>query len=127
MIVDTLPPELTQAVHELEQAFPGRVTIEAQDPAGLVIELHEVALSARWTPQVCSLWFVLPYNYPDAAVYPYYVTGATPTGGAVPALQPVAWRDKPATQVSLRQTAWDPVRDTVVGCAVQTQAWLRLT
>jgi hypothetical protein len=127
VIVDTLPPHLAQAVDELEQAFLNRITIESHDATGLVIQLRDVPLAERWTPRVGSLWFVIPYNYPDAPVYPYYVVDATATGGAVPALRPVTWRDMAAIQVSLRQTAWDPARDTVVGCVVQTQSWLRLT
>jgi hypothetical protein len=125
--VDTLPPDLAQAIGELEQTFSGRIAIEASDASGVVIQLHDVVLAERWTPRLGSLWFVLPYNYPDAPVYPYYIVGATLSGPGVPALQPVVWRGMAAIQVSLRQTAWDPARDTVVGCVLQTQSWLRLT
>jgi hypothetical protein len=125
--IGALSPELTRAVDELEGAFPNRLAIESQDATGLVVQLHSVALAERWSPRVGGLWFVIPYNYPDAPVYPYYVAGAALTGGAVPALQTVVWRGMTVVQVSLRQTAWDPSRDTVVGCVMQTTSWLRRT
>lgn len=127
MIVGTLRAELAEALEELERAFPGRVTAEAQDETGLVIRFRDIALGERWSPSVGELWFVIPYHYPDAAVYPYHVVGATPTGGLVPALQTVTWRGMTTTQVSLRHTTWDPTRDNVVGCVLQTQSWLRST
>jgi hypothetical protein len=125
--IGTLSPELSRAVDDLEDAFPGRLAIESQDATGLVVRLHSVALAERWSARVGELWFVVPYNYPDAPVYPYYVVGVVLSGGAVPALQTVVWRGMTAVQVSLRQTAWDPSRDTVVGCVMQTTSWLRRT
>lgn len=127
MTIETLPPELANAVQELEQAFPSRVVLETQDQTGVVVCIRDVDLGPRWTPRSADLWFVIPYHYPDAAVYPYYVIGAIPTGGLVPALQTVTWRGMAATQVSLRHNAWNPAHDNVVGCILQTQAWLRST
>lgn len=125
MSVGTLRAELAEALEDLERAFPGQVTPEAQDETGLVVRVSDVALSERWTPRTGELWFVIPYQYPDAAVYPYHVIGAMPTGGLVTALQSVTWRGMAVTQVSLRHNAWDPARDNVVGCVLQTRAWLR--
>lgn len=124
-MVGTLTHELADAVEELEQAFPNRVSVESQDETGVIVRVRDIALAERWTPRSADLWFVIPYHYPDAAVYPYHVIGATPTGGLVIALQPVTWRGMAATQVSLRHSAWDPARDNVVGCVLQTQSWLR--
>lgn len=125
MSVGTLSPELARAVDELARAFPDRVSVEAQDQTGVIVRIRDIPLGARWTPQSGDLWFAIPYHYPDAPVYPYYVIGATPAGGLVPALQTVTWRGIAATQVSLRHTAWNPTHDNVVGCVLQTQAWLR--
>ena len=129
MSVGTLMPELARAVKELEEAFPARIAVEGQDDAvgGAVIRLRDVPLCPRWSPETGDLLFVLPFHYPDAPIYPAYVDGATPTGSLVPALQPVNWRGMAVTQVSLRHNAWDPVRDTAVGSALQTMSWLRAT
>jgi hypothetical protein len=124
---DTLTPELARAVADLEEEFPGRVVLEAQDESGLCIRIRDIPLSERWAPQSGDLWFAVPFHYPDAPIYPHHVTGATPSGGLVSALQRVTWRGMEATQVSLRHTAWDPNNDTAVGSALQTMSWLRVT
>jgi hypothetical protein len=118
-------PELTRALEELERAFPGRVTVVAEDANGAVIRIADVELSARWSAPTGDLWFLIPFHYPDAAIYPYHVTGATPSGGHLQALQSVNWRGMSATQVSLRHNCWNPNLDTALGSVRQTLAWLR--
>lgn len=127
MTVTARTVELTQALDELERAFPDRVSVMAEETNGAVIRIEQVELSHRWSAPAADLWFVIPFHYPDAAIYPYYITGASPIGGRVPALQPVTWRGMAATQVSLRHTAWKPNIDTALGSVRQTSAWLRST
>jgi hypothetical protein len=121
----TRAPEVSTAIAELEAAFDDRVTVEAEEASGVIVRISGVELSARWSPRVGELWLLIPFHYPDAAIYPYYITGATPTGGLIGGLQSVHWRGMAAVQVSLRHTAWDPKVDTALGSVLQTQAWLR--
>jgi hypothetical protein len=117
--------ELAQAIDELVDAFPGRVEADDDGANGTIVKIVGVELSDRWSPRRGDLSFLIPYHYPDAAIYPYYVTGASPTAGLVTGLQPVEWRGAPATQVSLRHNGWNPSVDTALGAVVQTQSWLR--
>jgi hypothetical protein len=121
----TLPAELAKAVQELEQQFPGRVAVELEQ-AGAIITIAEVALGPGWSAQTGMLAFLLPFHYPDAAIYPYHVTGALPTRVSDNALQPVTWRGAPATQVSLRHNRWNPAHDTALGSVLLTLARLRV-
>lgn len=123
MSAATVPAEIASAVAELQAAFPDRVQTY-EDAAGLIVAINGVALSERWTPRTGTLWFLIPYHYPDAAIYPFYVTGARPTGGMINGLQDVPWRNEPAIQVSLRHRAWSPKLDTALGSALQAKAWL---
>jgi hypothetical protein len=116
--------ELSRALDELQRAFPGRVSVAAEEPNGAVIKIEDVELSERWSASTGHLWFLIPFHYPDAPIYPYYVTDATPNGGFVQALQPVSWRGMPATQVSLRHNSWSPTVDTALGSVRQAIAWL---
>jgi hypothetical protein len=122
--VSALSADLTAAVGELERAFPGRVSIMEQDQSGAIVRIQRVELSQRWTPRTGDLWFLIPFHYPDAAIYPYYITDASPTGGLVAGLQSVDWRGMRVIQVSLRHSGWNTAHDTALGCVVQTQAWL---
>ena len=123
MSVAILPAELARAVTELEVALPSRVQVY-EDQSGAVVAITGVTLSERWSPRIGTLWFLIPYHYPDAAIYPFYVSGAQPTGGMIGGLQQVQWRGEAAIQVSLRHNAWNPKLDTALGAALQTQAWL---
>ncbi|MGA8363430.1 MAG: hypothetical protein WB709_02800 [Solirubrobacteraceae bacterium] len=125
MSAQALTPEVARAIQELELAFPGQVTFVGEEAGGAVVCLTDTQLSERWAPREGQLWFLIPYHYPDAAIYPYYVIGSTPTGGIIRGLQEVSWRGMPATQVSLRHNAWDPAVDNAVGSVLQTRAWLR--
>jgi hypothetical protein len=117
--------DVGHAIEELEEAFAGRVTVVSTDSCGAIVRISQTELGQRWSHPHGDLWFLIPYHYPDAAIYPYYVTGASPTGGIIGGLQPVDWRGMPATQVSLRHNGWNPNVDTAVGSVLQTQAWLR--
>lgn len=123
MSVATLPAELARAVTELEAALSGRVQVY-EDQSGAVVAITGVTLSERWSPRIGTLWFLIPYHYPDAAIYPFYVSGAQPTGGMIGGLQQVQWRGEAAIQVSLRHKSWNPKLDTALGSALQAQAWL---
>lgn len=123
MSAATLPAELARAVTELEAAFHGRVEVH-DDPSGVVVAIAGVTLSERWSPSTGTLWFSIPYHYPDAAIYPFYLSGALPTGGIIDGLQQVQWRGEAAIQISLRHRAWKPKLDTALGSALQAQTWL---
>lgn len=123
MAATTMPAELGDAIAELEAAFPGRVSWEAQAAGDVVVVIADIELGPGWSTSTATLIFGLPYHYPDAAIYPYYVRGAVhPLGGA---LQQVQWRGEMVTQVSLRHSGWDPSVDTALGSVLSTLAWLR--
>ena len=121
--VATMPAEIAGAVAELQAAFPDRVQVH-EDSAGVIVAITDVTLSERLQLPSRLALVPDPYHYPDAAIYPFYLTGARPTGGMIGGLQDVAWRGEAAIQVSLRHTAWNPKLDTALGSALQAQAWL---
>lgn len=123
MSAATLPVEVARAVTGLEDAFSGCVQVH-EDESGAVVAITGVTLSERWSPRTGTLWFLIPYHYPDAAIYPFYLSGAQPTGGIISGLQQVQWRGEAAIQVSLRHRSWNPKLDTALGSALQAQAWL---
>ncbi len=119
----SLPADLVKGIEELEQEFPDRVSVEADD-AGAIVHIAGISLGPGWSANVGVLSFLLPFHYPDAAIYPYHVTEATPDRVSDGALQPVSWRGNPATQVSLRHNHWNPAHDTALGSVLLTLARL---
>jgi hypothetical protein len=119
-----LKPELAMAIEEVEAAFPGQVSVEP-DESGAIVHIANVELGPGWSSTVGVLSLLLPYSYPDAAIYPYHVTGAVPAGVSDGALQQVSWRGTQATQVSLRHNRWNPALDTALGSVLLVLARLR--
>lgn len=118
-------PEITQALAELERAYPGQIEVVSEDAGGAVVRIKSITLGARWSNPTGDLWFQIPYHYPDSAIYPYHVTGSLPAAGNCAGLQAVQWRNMRATQVSLRHNRWNPNVDTALGSVRQTLAWLQ--
>jgi Prokaryotic E2 family E len=114
-----------RAIQELQADFA--VTYEPTGDGGAIVVVHDLDLGASWQPAVIDLTFQIPYNYPFAAIYPYYAAGGLrrTDGQGETALQPASWRGQPHTQISLRANRWSPQVDTALGAVVQVQDWFR--
>jgi hypothetical protein len=109
------------AIAELTESF-GEPVVEPDGQGGAYVTLPGIELGPRWSPPTIDLSFHLPFNYPDAPVYPFFAPpGLAPAdGGATPqALQQVGWRERPVTQISLRANRWKPQHDTATGAVMQ--------
>jgi len=121
-----LAADVGEGVRLLEEAFPSRVSCEADGQGGAYVTVGDVDLGGTWNVAVAPLSFHLAYNYPAAAPYPFYLpAGTRPSGGWPNGLQRVHWRDRDVVQVSLRHNRWDPARDSAVGSVLQVRDWLR--
>lgn len=128
MSAAVIADRVAEGLAEIEVFAPGRVSHEPDGSGGAYITVEGIALGPSWTQDIAALTFHLPYNYPDAAPYPYYLPeGHMPSPGQVQAVQPVVWREQAAVQVSLRNNNWDPATDTALGCLLQVSDWLRRT
>jgi hypothetical protein len=124
-VIATVSPLVAEGLGELECEF-GPLGVEPDDVGGAYVTLQPHAIGSGWNLSNATLTFHLPYNYPAAAPYPYYLPGdVAPTGAWPPALQAIQWRDRAVLQVSLRHNNWDPERDRVRGCVTQVLDWLR--
>jgi hypothetical protein len=112
------------AIAELEEAFT--VSAEPTGDGGALVTVHALELGDRWQPNQIELVFEVAYNYPYAAIYPYFTTSLLnrADGGQWPtALQRVDWRGAPRTQISLRANRWNPQIDKATGAVLQVQRW----
>lgn len=118
---------IADAVEELERLF-GAVDVEPDDTGGAYVTVREVDLGERWTPRVVPLSFQLAFNYPHAAVYPYYCPAgvARVDGSGWPqAMQLTAWRGEPVAQISLRANRWSPAHDSAAGAVAQVRRFFQ--
>ena len=114
-----------QAIADLQADFA--VTYEPTGDGGAIVDVHDLDLGPSWQPSVVDLTFQIPYNYPFAPIYPYYVQSGLvrADGQGEAALQPASWRGLPHTQISLRANRWSPQVDTALGAVAQVQDWFR--
>jgi hypothetical protein len=117
--------EVSRALGELEEAFPGHVASEPDGLGGALVSIAAVHLPAGWPVTHSALMFVIPFNFPAIPVYPYYISAEVAPGGALAgALQRVDWRGQSVLQLSLRHNRWRPGLDTVLGSVLQAMDWL---
>lgn len=126
MTAPAVTADVADAIGELRTHFGAGVDAEPDGTGGAIVTVGGVKLADGWGRASAPVRFVVPYNYPATPPYPYYMPRECQPPGPWPqALQPVDWRGEAMIQVSLRNTNWDPARDTVVGCVLQVAAWLR--
>lgn len=114
---------IADAVEELERLF-GEVDVEPDGAGGAYVTVREIDIGERWTPRFVPLSFQLAFNYPHAAVYPYYCPAgvARVGGGGWPAaMQPTTWCGEPMMQISLRANRWSPACDSAAGAIAQVR------
>lgn len=118
--------DVEAGLDELDAAFPGRVQHSPDGTGGTIVTIDGIELGEKWTPSSTPLSFELPYNYPAAAIYPFYIPGDVRRndGSWHQGLQQVGWRGETVIQVSLRHNRWNPGVDSAVGSVLQVQDWL---
>jgi hypothetical protein len=121
-----LTPLLAAAIGELERDF-GDVSCEPDGSGGAYVRVADVEAGPLWEPQLIPVEFQVQFNYPYAAIYPYYtidellrVDGSWPN-----ALQHVDWRGRRVVQISLRATRWQPNIETASSALAQVRHWLQ--
>jgi hypothetical protein len=130
--VNTETAELADAVGtataELAELFG--ISVEAKGDGGAIVTVHALEIGEGWSPSSIDLTFEIAFNYPFAAIYPYFTQpDLQPAAGQAwpSALQRVEWRGAQRTQISLRANRWHPQVDTAVGAVLQVQQWFRRT
>jgi hypothetical protein len=120
---------IADAVDELGQLF-GTVDAEPDETGGAYVTIREIDLGERWTPRIVPLTFQLAFNYPYAAVYPYYCPAGVARVDGCPlpqAIQNVMWRGRPVLQISLRANRWSPAHDSAAGAVEQVRRFFQTT
>lgn len=121
----TVASAVREALDELQTVF--ELTLEPQENGGVFVTVRQLEIGAKWSPAVIDLVFEIPFNYPFAAIYPYYCAAplSRVDGGVLPqGLQTVQWRNGNWTQISLRKNQWSPQVDTALSSVLQVQHWL---
>lgn len=122
----SIVPTVAAAVVYLNGLFSAEA--EPSGDGGAIVVVRGLDIGETWTPTSMNLTFEIPFNYPFAAIYPFYCEAglARADGQALPsALQRVDWRGGSMTQVSLRASRWNPQIDTAAGAVLQVQEWFR--
>ena len=126
MTTATLTVEVAAALAEIEGHYGRRVHHEPDGQGGTLVMIDEIELPPTWAGPSAPLHFVIPFNFPAVAPYPYYLPqDVQPPAPWHQAMQPIEWRGMPMIQVSLRNANWRPAQDSILGCLMQVTEWLR--
>jgi hypothetical protein len=127
LTVTDLSPAVATAIAELEREY-AEVSANPDGTGGAFLTIKSLDLGPKWSPRVVDLSFQVAFNYPFAAIYPFYTAPPltrTDGGPSPAALQRVGWRGADVTQISLRANRWNPNVDTAVGAVAQVGHWFR--
>lgn len=126
MTAGTISAPVETAIADLEREYD--VIVEPDGSGGAIVTVSPIDLGPKWLPQSIDLIFATAFNYPFAAIYPFYAEPAlsrTDDGAWPSALQRVSWRGRDVTQISLRANRWNPNVDTAIGAVAQVAHWFR--
>jgi hypothetical protein len=123
----TISDAVARAIVELEEDY--RIEVLQTGDGGAFVTVQDVDIGPRWNPRHVEIETLIPFNYPFAAIYPFYTqeTLQRVDGGAWPnALQLVERRGRRVVQISLRANRWDPNVDTARGAFAQVELWFKV-
>jgi len=124
-----MKPDVDQAIQEIRAAFDGHdveVVTEAQGGAHVIV--RDVPIGPVFKPAQTWIGFTIPFQYPDADIYPHFIGGDVRRADEEAhgqAISAAMWRDRPALQLSRKSNQWNPATDTAVLKLIQVLEWLR--
>lgn len=117
-----------EALEELRQAFPENVVAEEDGEGGAYVKISDVALAEIYVQPNTWVGFRIPFQYPQADVYPHFVRpdlarrDGRPLGEAMTSSQ---WRSDGAIQISRRSSRRDGALETALIKLDKVIEWLR--
>jgi hypothetical protein len=127
-----MTPKVEQAITQLRASFPeAAVTLREDGEGGAYVTLEPVILGSGWLPTTTWIGFRVTFQYPNADVYPHYVSQELHRANGLPLppnMTPCVFEGRPAYQVSRRSNRLNPALDTAslklhkVICWLQEQA-----
>lgn len=126
-----MTPEVEHAVAELERAFPGNGVRVLEEPqGGAYVQVEDIDLGPGYTPQTSWIGFLIPFQYPRAQVYPFFLRPDLARADGQPFSPPINTGqmmpgfDVPAVMASRSSNRWDPARDTAALKVLRVIKWL---
>ncbi|HEY3546477.1 MAG TPA: hypothetical protein VGK17_10335 [Propionicimonas sp.] len=118
------------AIDGLRRAFPGvAMTVDHDGNGGAYVVMEQVDLGPTYLPATSWCGFHLSHQLPDGDVYPLYTGGEVARADGQPhsnsAIQHMAWRDRPALQLSRRSNRRDLTTWTPALKVLHVLAWFR--
>ncbi len=124
-----MKPDIVQAIQEIGAAFDGHVVdVVAEEQGGAQVIVHGVFIGPSFTPSRTWAGFTIPFQYPDADVYPLFIGGDVQRadGGLYgEAITSCTWEGRSALQVSRRSNHWNPATDTAAVKLMKVLEWLK--
>lgn len=124
-----MTPEVHAAIEEIRSAFPDNdPEFEEEGQGGAYVIVHNLPLGERYSLATTWLGFLIPFQYPNADVYPHYMDGNLKRrdGNSLgESFSNVTWRGRSAIQISRRSNRWNPAQDNAALKLVKVLQWIQ--
>jgi len=129
--------DVRQAIEELKTSFSDHEVRTLEDgDGGAYVLVEDLDLGERYAPPTSWVGFHITHPYPDADVYPHFISGdvrylgagPTPNSGFPEGIAPghaMPGFNLPAIQISRRSNRWNPDRDTAALKLARVLDWIR--
>jgi hypothetical protein len=120
---------IEQAVAEILASFPDHgVDVTEDGQGGARVRVHGLHIGDQYEPSICSIEFVVTFQYPAADVYPHFLIARIKRKNGQPlgdGFSPVDWEKTPVTQVSRRSNRMNANVDTAAIKLTKVLQWIR--
>jgi hypothetical protein len=123
-------PEVESAIAEIREAFSSLEIETIPEPqGGAYVVVKDLAIGELFIPNTTWIGFLITFQYPDADVYPHFISGELKRANGQPfpagITGPTTWQNRSALQVSRRSNRWAPGVDTAANKLAKVLTWLR--
>lgn len=130
MTLPAITVDVALAIEELRETFPDTaVSFEVDGAGGAWVTIDSVRLGPAFVQTTSWIAFQLTFPYPEADVYPLFVTPDLRRADGAPlgeGFQPVTWgpRAVQGIQLSRRSNRLNPEIDTAATKVLKVMRWL---
>jgi hypothetical protein len=124
-----MTPEVTAAIKELKETFPGSaITVREDGQGGAYVIMEKILLGTPYCQPDTWVGFHLSFQYPYADVYPHFVPADLARRDGRPlgeAMSQSSFENRKAIQVSRRSKKLNPATDTAALKLLKVVDWMK--
>ncbi len=124
-----MTPEVEKAAQEIKDLFSDKkIDVAEVSDGGACVIVHDIELSATYSPQLTWIGFIIGFQYPRVDVYPHFIEPSIKRVDQAALGEgfsgPTEWQKRSCIQVSRKSNRLDPSIDTAATKLIKVIEWI---